>query len=68
MLLAVGSFFLGGPIAGAVVFGLVWLGTLLAIIGYHLWNALSPHGVDQAQFHFRTEHDHDPGDAGQPRR
>ena len=66
MLLAVGSLFVGGPLAGGVVFGLVWVGTLLAIIGYHLWNALSPHGVDHAQFHFRTEHD--PDDAGQPRR
>ena len=66
MLLAVGSFFLGGPLAGGVVFGLVWVGTLLAIIGYHLWNALSLRGVDQAQFHFRTEHQ--PNDAGQPPR
>ena len=68
MLLAGVSFFIGGPIAGAIVFGLVWLSTLLAIIGYHLWNALNPHGVDHAQFHFHTEHDHDPDEAGQPRR
>jgi hypothetical protein len=56
MLLAVASFLLGGPLFGIGVFMLVWIIAVLSIIGYHLWNAISPHGVDHTQFHFEGEH------------
>lgn len=59
MLLAVAGFLVGGPLLGAVVFFGVWVATVLAIIGYHLWNALSPRGVDHTQFHFRADHEHE---------
>jgi hypothetical protein len=66
MLIAVGAFFAGGPIVGVGVFFLVWAVAVVAIIGYHVWNAFSPHGVDQTQFHFRAKHDaahpEEPGD------
>ena len=56
MLLAVASFLLGGPLVGIGVFMFVWIIAVLSIIGYHLWNALSPHGVDHTQFHLEGEH------------
>jgi hypothetical protein len=56
MLLAVALFLFGGPVFGIGVFLLVWVLALFSIIGYHLWNAISPHGVDHTQFHFEGEH------------
>jgi hypothetical protein len=57
MLLAVAGFFMGGPLIGGGVFVMVWIAAVASIIGYHLWNAFSPHGVDHTQFHFRTQHE-----------
>ena len=59
MLLAVAGFFVVGPIAGVGLFFGIWAITLVSIIGYHLWNAISPGGVDHTQFHFDAEHDDD---------
>jgi hypothetical protein len=55
MLLAVAAFLFGGPLVGIGIFLLVWAIALVSIIGYHLWNAISPQGVDHTQFHFEGE-------------
>lgn len=57
MLLAVGSFLVGGPLLGIGMFFVTWMIAVVAIISYHLWNAFSPGGVDHTQVHFRAEHD-----------
>jgi hypothetical protein len=61
MLAAVAGFLLGGPIIGIGIFLLVWAFTVVAIIGYHMWNTFSPRGVDHAQFHFEAEPKDDKG-------
>ena len=57
MLLAVAGFFFGGPFIGGAFFILAWVIAVISIIGYHLWNALSPRGVDHTQFHFDGRQD-----------
>jgi hypothetical protein len=57
MLLAALAFIMGGPIIGIGVFMLAWVIALCSIIGYHAWNAFSPHGADHTQFHIQAEHD-----------
>ena len=60
MMIAVASFFVAGPLIGAMVFVGVWLLTAGAIAAYHIKNATSDKGVDHTQFHFQAHSDRSP--------
>lgn len=55
MLLTFATFFYS-PLAGVGGFVVLWVITLLAIIGYHAWNALHPRGVPHSQVDFDVRH------------
>lgn len=57
MLLAVAAFLFGGPFIGIAMFVLAWVVAVISIIGYHLWNAFNPGGVDHTHFHFEGRQD-----------
>lgn len=55
MLLTFATFFYS-PLAGGGAFVVLWVVTLLAIIGYHVWNAVHPRGVPHSQVDFDIRH------------
>jgi len=53
MLATVVMFFVS-PLAGVSAFVVLWVVALLAIIGFHVANAVSPRGVDHTRMNFEV--------------